>query len=152
MKRLKYWIGLALVLLGMVAMSFRQSWIATLIGLALLVAGALLTYRANRKMFETLDSEATYTDYIDVLYANGICSVAVIDAELFDFLDDLFVDNNIEPQWITHDSPGHRFVFGSGVSRESVMRVLSSVPREEVERIYRINNPPDLARDNVAGV
>ena len=79
-----------------------------------------------------------FTDHIDLEDREGQCALTVRDAELFDFLDDLFTDRDLDATLVT--LPGkYQLVFPAGVSRATVHRLLSQVGVAEIERIVSIN-------------
>ena len=86
-----------------------------------------------------------FTDHIELEDSSGQCLLTVRDYELFDFLDDFFVERNIEatiihPPASTGAPARYQFLFPLAVSQASIYRHLSGIGVEEIERIFRINN------------
>jgi len=72
-------------------------------------------------------------------------SVWSTDYEIYDFLEDLFVESDCEPVYVTHGSGEDPSLLGLhfDVSRaRDVLSILASIPLEELERIWPLNNPP----------
>ena len=86
-----------------------------------------------------------YTDHIEVDSQDGRTVVRFRDDELFDLFDDLFVEHDLECEFIIKipadaASKLHEMHFPSAVSRAKVLEVLHSVPETEIERIFGLNN------------
>ena len=92
-----------------------------------------------------------YTDHIDVSNHAGRCCLSVHDAELFDFLDDFFFERDLNfdiVQIQANGKPLYRMLFLASISQAAVFRHLSTIASDEIERIYRLNNPTVRSRGN----
>ena len=92
-----------------------------------------------------------YTDHIDVSNHAGRCCLSVHDAELFDFLDDFFVERDLKfdiAQTQADGKPLYQMLFLASISQAAVFRQLSTIASDEIERIYRLNNPLAQSRGN----
>ena len=72
--------------------------------------------------------------------------VRVFDHELFDYVDDCFTEQwSLEFSYMTeghqNDSPVFTMHFAPSVSHSYVSRAVESLPAEEIERIWHLNNP-----------
>lgn len=84
----------------------------------------------------------TLTEHVRIGEWNGQCLLTVWDAELHDFLDDLFDENDLEHMSVFPPASPKRFqlLFSEGISASAVHSVVSHVGAEEIERIVRVNS------------
>lgn len=80
-----------------------------------------------------------FTDHIDLEERGGQCALIIGDTELFDFLDDLFMERGLDAT-VIRASGKYQLVFPSAVSRAKIHRLLSEVGVAEIERIAGINS------------
>jgi len=89
-----------------------------------------------------------YTTHISISECDGHPVIAVDDYELFDFLDDFFVEQGIEPAFVS-TAPGqngpelHTIRFNSPHTAQSLLRLLGQIPASEIERVYALNRKPN---------
>lgn len=83
----------------------------------------------------------TYGDHVELGDWNGRCLLTVVDAELHDFLDDYFVEQDIEVQIVRPpDNPNtYQLLFPDGVSSATVHQLLGRIGLAEINRIASIN-------------
>jgi hypothetical protein len=67
--------------------------------------------------------------HIEVHELNGRCVLAVRDAELFDYLEDLFTERGVVPNvtFPSKDQEQYQLWFPSGMSQSAVLRHLAQV-------------------------
>ncbi len=79
-----------------------------------------------------------------VVSDEGRAKVEVDDWELFDWLDDILSQAGYEYELLTERDVGGSTVFtmsfAESVSPRELREVLASVPEEEVERVWQLNN------------
>lgn len=89
-----------------------------------------------------------YTPHISVSESDGHPGITVDDYELFDFLDDFFVEHGLEPA-VVSTAPGqngrerHSLQFNSPHTSHSLLRLLWQIPPSEIERIHALNRKPN---------
>jgi len=89
-----------------------------------------------------------YTAHISVSESDGHPVITVDDYELFDFLDDFFVEQGLEPAFVS-TAPGqngqelHSIHFNSPHTAQSLLRLLGQIPVSEIERVYALNRKPN---------
>jgi hypothetical protein len=86
-----------------------------------------------------------YTTHISITSRQDHTVVVIDDTELFDFLDDFFVDKGITSELISPeiDKNGiqtHCIYLDRSITPEFVHRLLSEIPTAEIDRIYALNN------------
>ena len=86
-----------------------------------------------------------YTKHISIFESNGHSIISVDDYELFDYLDDFFVEKEIILEFITKEinQQGveiHSLHFKTGIKPQFILQQLAEIPADEIERIYALNN------------
>jgi len=86
-----------------------------------------------------------FIDHIDLSDYSGQCLLTVRDYELFDFLDDYFVEHEIETIVIHLAACGaeplsYQLLFPLALPKTTVALHLNNIGAEEIERIVRINS------------
>ena len=86
-----------------------------------------------------------YTKHISVTERDGFCVIKVDDYELFDYLDDFFVEQDIDSLFISKeiDQLGREFhllYFSAQYTPQILINMLSQIPIAEIEQIYSMNN------------
>jgi hypothetical protein len=89
-----------------------------------------------------------YTSHISILEGDGQSVITVDDYELFDYLDDFFVEQGLEAAFIstTPTSDGqelHSIHFNPPHTTHSLLQLLSQIPASEIERVYALNRKPN---------
>lgn len=85
-----------------------------------------------------------YTTHISISERDGQPVITVDDYELFDFLDDFFVEQGIEPAYVS-TAPGrkdqelHSIYFNAPHTPQSLLQLLGQIPVVEIERVYALN-------------
>ena len=83
-------------------------------------------------------------NHVMIEHLNNHPIVRVDDFELFDFLDDLFVDNGIEYEWMEEvradEEVKYLMHFPSDTDVSKLEAVLNSLSKYEVNRIWEFNN------------
>ncbi len=75
---------------------------------------------------------------------NSRVVVRVRDYELFDYIQDHLVEtHDLEPEFYSRSLDEMHFPLS--VHREQIVRALQELPCDEVERIWRLNNPSSEA-------
>ena len=79
--------------------------------------------------------------HIEVLGLSGRCVLAVHDAELFDYLEDLFTESGVVVDVVfpSKDQEPYQLWFPSGMAEATVLRHLAQVSLAQVERIVSVN-------------
>ena len=87
-----------------------------------------------------------YTKHISISERDGHSVVTVDDYELFDYLDDYFVEKNISAEFISQnvaDLNGDELLsmyFKPSYTTQFLLQQLSEIPIAEIERIHALNN------------
>ena len=87
----------------------------------------------------------TKLDHIRVYSEDGHIVVRIDDYELFDYVDDCFTEEwSLEYSHMSKSQDGGTSVysmhFAPSVSRDYVSRAVASLPPDEIERIWQLNN------------
>ena len=88
-----------------------------------------------------------YTTHISVSERDGQLVITVDDYELFDFLDDFFVEQGLEPAFVS-TAPGqngrelHSIHFNSPHTTQSLLQLLGQIPAAEIERVHALSRKP----------
>jgi hypothetical protein len=76
-------------------------------------------------------------------HARG-CDVTVDDAELFDFIDDYLLEHGAAYEYLRNETKDEHqsyvMHFPVDVNPETIELLLASLPAEEIERIWALNN------------
>ena len=85
-----------------------------------------------------------YTTHISISERDGYTVAIVDDYELFDYLDDFFVEKEIIEEFITkkvnqHCPEIYSLYFKAGITPQFVLQQLAELPVAEIERIYALN-------------
>ena len=96
---------------------------------------------SNVRYLETMK----YTTHISISESDGHTVASVDDYELFDYLDDFFVEKEIIEEFITkevnqHGTEIYSLHFKTGITPQFVLQQLAELPVAEIERIYALNN------------
>ena len=89
-----------------------------------------------------------YTTHISISESDGHPVITVDDYELFDFLDDFFVEQGLEPSFIS-TAPGqsgqelHSIHFNAPHTAPSLLLLLGRIPATEIERVHALNRKPN---------
>lgn len=82
--------------------------------------------------------------HIEIRVAGEWVEVIVDDYELFDYVDDLLTAKGLEHEFITKEERDRRIFykmhFGGDVTQAQLSDVVAAIPRDEIERIWRMNN------------
>lgn len=74
---------------------------------------------------------------------NGV-EVLVDDVEVFDLVDDLLTENEMEYEYFLEEVIGGKryqvMHFGSDTSEERLRAVIDSISKADIERIWKLNN------------
>jgi hypothetical protein len=86
-----------------------------------------------------------YTKHISVTERDGFSVITVDDCELFDYLDDFFVEQDIDPIFISKEVNQlgrelHLLHFTSQHTPLILINLLSKISIAEIERIYSLKN------------
>ena len=83
-------------------------------------------------------------DHITIRRSTDGVEVVADDLELHDYLDDLFADVGLEPDYVREELRDgkrmHVLHFGTNVPEVRIHEVLDAISEEEIERIWRLNN------------
>jgi hypothetical protein len=83
-------------------------------------------------------------DHIKVENRDGSAAVVIDDWELFDYVDDFLTERGLEYEYLTENEMAGRRIFTmhfpASVLAEQLSIVLSQLPRDEVQRIWRLSN------------
>jgi len=76
-------------------------------------------------------------------HAHG-CDVTVDDAELFDYIDDYLLEHGAAYEYLRNETKDgnecYVMQFSADVIPETIELLLASLPAEEIERIWALNN------------
>ena len=90
--------------------------------------------------------------HIELTTTDTGCMVSVWDCELFDYLDDYFVEKDLD-RLVAFPGEGvtsYRFYFGTTDSCATILLFLQQLDFAEVDRICLLNNPLLAGRDHDA--
>ena len=85
-----------------------------------------------------------YTKYISISENNGQSVLTVNDYELFDFLDDFFVGQNLQAAFVSKQFKEdgcelHSFHFDPTHTAQSIHQVLHKIQASEIDRICSLD-------------
>ncbi len=82
--------------------------------------------------------------HIEIRAAEERVEVIVDDYELFDYVDDLLTGKGLEHEFTSEEERDGRIFykmhFSGDVTQAQLSGVIATIPRDEIERIWQMNN------------
>ncbi|HJW71891.1 MAG TPA: hypothetical protein VJ486_03475 [Geothrix sp.] len=87
-----------------------------------------------------------YTKHISIMEEDGHAVITVDDWELFDYLDDFFVDQHLDCTLVStgtgqNGAELHSLHFAPSITPQALLLLLSRIPVAEIERVHALNEP-----------
>lgn len=83
--------------------------------------------------------------HIEIKLVDSKTEVVVDDYELFDYVDDLVTEMGLEYEFTSEEVRGgrkfYKMHFGESVKKSRLTEIIGTIPPDEIQRIWELNNP-----------